>query len=56
MSWEVRTMRSGTSYFNTTLLGKNLARFWPIWGVYALSWLLLLPVGILLQADYWDAM
>lgn len=48
-------MRSGTSCFNTTLLGKNLARFWPIWGVYALSWLLLLPVGILLQADYWDA-
>ena len=55
MSWEVRTMRSGTSYFNITLLRKNLARFWPIWGVYVLSWLLLLPVGILLQADYWDA-
>ena len=39
MSWEVRTMRSGTSYFNLTLVGKNLARFWPIWAVYALGWL-----------------
>ena len=30
MSWEVRTMRSATSYFNFTLLRKNFARFWPI--------------------------
>ena len=33
MSWEVRTMRSATSYFNFTLLRKNFARFWPIWSL-----------------------
>ena len=32
MSWEVRTMRSKTSYFNRTLFLKNLTRFWPLWG------------------------
>ena len=36
MSWEVRTMRSATSYFNFTLLRKNVARFWPIWSLYGL--------------------
>ena len=55
MSWEVRTMRSGTSYFNLTLVGKNLARFWPIWGLYTLIWVVLMPVGILIQRDYWTA-
>lgn len=54
MSWEVRTMRSGTSYFNRTLLGKNLARFWPIWGLYTLIWVVLIPVSILAQRLYWD--
>ena len=39
MSWEVRTMRSATSYFNFTLLRKNFARFWPIWSLYGLFWL-----------------
>ena len=38
MSWEVRTMRSATSYFNFTLLRKNFARFWPIWSLYGLFW------------------
>lgn len=46
-------MRSGTSYFNMTLLGKNLARFWPIWGLYTLIWVVLMPVGILIQKTYW---
>ena len=32
MNWEVRTMRSKTSFFNRTLFRKNLARFWPLWG------------------------
>ena len=54
MSWEVRTMGSGTSYFNMTLFRKNLARFWPIWGLYALIWVVLLPVGVLLRRDGWD--
>ncbi len=25
-------MRSKTSFFNPTLLRKNLTRFWPLWG------------------------
>ncbi len=54
MSWEVRTMGSGTSYFNPTLFGKNLARFWPIWGLYNLIWVVLLPAGVLLRRDVWD--
>ena len=54
MSWEVRTMGSGTSYFNMTLFRKNLARFWPIWGLYALIWVVLLPAGVLLRRDGWD--
>lgn len=47
-------MRSGTSYFNSTLLAKNLARFWPIWGLYTLIWVVLMPVGILVARSYWD--
>lgn len=47
-------MGSGTSYFNMTLFRKNLARFWPIWGLYALNWAVLLPVGVLLRRDGWD--
>lgn len=46
-------MRSGTSYFNFTLLRKNAARFWPIWGLYALVWVLLLPVATLAQRESW---
>ena len=51
MSWEVRTMRSGTSYFNRTLFAKHFARFWPIWGLYGLVWTSLLPMGVLLQSQ-----
>lgn len=40
-------MRSGTSYFNFTLYGKNLHRFWPLWGLYLLIWLVVLPVQVL---------
>ena len=45
-------MRSATSYFNFTLLRKNLSRFWPIWGLYGLLWLMLLPVNILVNGEY----
>ena len=47
MSWEVRTMQFGTSYFNKTLFAKHFARFWPIWGLYGLIWTVCLPLGIL---------
>lgn len=45
-------MRSATSYFNFTLLRKNLSRFWPIWGLYGFIWLMLLPVNILVTGEY----
>ena len=45
-------MRSATSYFNFTLFRKNLSRFWPIWGLYGLIWLVLLPIGLLADGDY----
>ena len=47
MSWEVRTMRSGTSCFNSTLYKKAFLRFWPIWALYGAQWLLMLPLPFL---------
>lgn len=47
MSWEVRTMRSGTSFFNSTLYRKTMLRFWPLWVAYGLMWLFLLPFNLL---------
>ena len=47
-------MPSGTSFFenrgwfNSTLLKKNLGRFWPLWALYGLLWLFCLPVTIFL--------
>ena len=39
MNWEVRTMRSVTSCFNSTLYRKNLSRFWPQMGQKRLRFL-----------------
>lgn len=36
-------MQSKTRFFNTTLLRKNITRFWPLWTVYLATWLLALP-------------
>ena len=47
MNWEVRTMRSVTSYFNSALYRKNLSRFWPIWALYSVIWLFALPLNLL---------
>ena len=53
MNWEVRTMRSGTSFFNRTLYRKNMARFWPVWAVYTLIWAFMMPLQFLtLPARY----
>ena len=53
MSWEVRTMRSVTSYFNPTLYKKNLARFWPMWVSWLVLWLFMLPLNLVNQwRDY----
>ena len=37
-------MKSGTSFFNSTLFKKNLTRYWPIWVLYTLIWLYALPI------------
>ena len=47
MNWEVRTMRSGTSCFNSPLFRKNMARFWPIWACYSLIWAFMIPLQFL---------
>lgn len=40
-------MRSGTSFFNSTLYRKTMLRFWPLWAAYGLMWLFLLPFNLL---------
>ena len=47
MNWEVRTMRSGTSCFNSPLYRKTMGRFWPLWVLYALMWALVIPINLL---------
>ena len=42
-------MRSVISCFNVTLYKKNLARFWPLWALYTLAWLLVLPISLLVE-------
>lgn len=37
-------MKSGTSFFNSTLFKKNLTRYWPIWVLYTLIWFYALPM------------
>ena len=55
-------MRSATSSsensrrFYPALWKKNMARFWPIWAVYALGWLVALPLNLLLSAQSTSAM
>ena len=57
MNWEVRTMRSETSYFNSPLFRKNLTRFWPVWAVYGLILAFILPLQFLVlpSRDYISA-
>ena len=57
MSWEVRTMPSGTSFckerkgFSPTLFWKNLRRFWPLWAVYAAFEFFLVPMNLFLAGE-----
>ena len=49
MKWEVRTMRSGTSYFDKTIFKKTVLRYWPLWAAYLVIWLVGLPLrGLML--------
>ena len=38
-----------TSYFNSTLWHKSMHRFWPLWTVYLVGWLFLIPFLTLRQ-------
>ncbi len=49
MRWEVRTMRFGTSFFNGTLYKKTTLRFWPIWVINLLIWMMAIPLHGLLN-------
>lgn len=51
MKWEVRTMRSGTSFFDLTIYRKTVNRFWPLWVANLVIWLFLLPLNGLMQMD-----
>ena len=48
MNWEVRTMRSKTSCFNSTLFKKNLSRYWPLWGLASFGGAMF-PLAMLLE-------
>lgn len=45
MSWEVRTMKSKTSFFNWTLFRRNLLRTMPLWIIYTLVLFIVLPLN-----------
>lgn len=51
MKWEVRTMRSGTSFFDLTICKKTVNRFWPLWAVNLVFWLFVLPIRGLMNLD-----
>lgn len=42
-------MRSGTSFFNSTLYRKTMGRFWPFWILYGMIWLFALPLNLMNQ-------
>ena len=44
-------MRSGTSYFNGTVFKKTVTRFWPLWAVYFIIWLIMMPLNGLMQVS-----
>ncbi len=49
MSWEVRSMKSGTSFFNRSFSLHLLRRFWPLWCLW-LAVLILLGPGLMTSA------
>ena len=52
MKWEVRTMRSGTSFFDLTIYKKTVNRFWPLWAVNLVFWMFVIPIRGLMDLDY----
>lgn len=57
MSWEVRIMRSATSFFDMPLMRMQLRRAWPLLAAETLLWIFLLPAPLpgFLSGDtgYW---
>lgn len=47
MSWEVWTMKSKTSFFDPTLLKKNISRFAPAWAILQVAMLLAFPLTLM---------
>lgn len=39
-------MQSRTSWFNYTVVRKNLSRGWPLWLAYTLLWMIIMPLSI----------
>ncbi len=39
-------MRSVTSYFNKAIFLNNLKRFWPLWTIYNIIWVISLPISL----------
>ena len=46
-------MPSKTSFFNPMIFGKNVRRFWPLWGLYLAAWCLM-PLIIVTNGRYLD--
>ena len=43
-------MRSKTSYFNETVFWKNITHFWPVWLIYTILLLCMLPLRLLVNS------
>ena len=52
MSWEVWTMKSKLSFFDPTLLKKNVSRFAPAWAILLVSMLLTYPTFLLRRMNW----
>ena len=54
MSWEVSTMRCGTSFFNASVYRNCLKRYWPVWAALLLSQILSLPLPAMNMDNEYD--
>lgn len=55
MSWEVWTMKSKTSFFDPTLLKKNIGRFAPAWALLLVALFLAVPLPLMQRLIRSDA-
>ena len=54
MSWEVWTMKSKMSFFDPTLLKKNVGRFAPAWALLTLALFLSMPLPLIRELSRYD--